>query len=147
MTTVMQREEHYVGCREKGTEVQGRRKRGRPKRRWLDRVRGGIREKLFIWQLSVRKCTTQPYEGIYHQTSTPHESRNNMKRKKKRIYKYYKSCEYDPETMTPRPDLIREGGETVQESLPVVTEKGAVNLLETFGLARVNADVQLCDWL
>ena len=28
-----------------GIEVQGRRKRGRPKRRWLDGVRGDIREK------------------------------------------------------------------------------------------------------
>ena len=28
-----------------GRKVQGRRKRGRPKRKWLDRVRDGIKEK------------------------------------------------------------------------------------------------------
>ena len=42
---VMRREEHYVGRREMKMKVQGRRKRGRPKRRWLDGVRGDIKEK------------------------------------------------------------------------------------------------------
>ena len=39
------REEHYVGRRAMEMKVQRRRKRGRPKRRWLDRVRDDIKEK------------------------------------------------------------------------------------------------------
>ena len=42
---VMRREEHYVGRRVTKMKVQGRRKRGRPKRRWLDRVKDDIKEK------------------------------------------------------------------------------------------------------
>ena len=42
---VMRREEHYVGRRAMEMKVQGRRKRGRPKRRWLDRLRDDIKEK------------------------------------------------------------------------------------------------------
>ena len=42
---VMRREEHYVGRREMEMKVQGRRKRGRPKRRWLDKVKDDIKEK------------------------------------------------------------------------------------------------------
>ena len=41
---VMRREEHYVGRRAMEMKVQGRRKRGRPKRRWLDAV-NDIKEK------------------------------------------------------------------------------------------------------
>ena len=36
---VMRREEHYVGRRAMVMKVQRRRKRGRPKRRWLDKVK------------------------------------------------------------------------------------------------------------
>ena len=42
---VMGRGEHYVGRRAIEMKVQGRRKRGRPKRRWLDKVRDDIKEK------------------------------------------------------------------------------------------------------
>ena len=42
---VMRREDHYVGRRAMEIKVQGRRKRRRPKRRWLDRVRDDIKEK------------------------------------------------------------------------------------------------------
>ena len=43
---VMRREEHYVGRRAMGIEIQGRRRRrARPKRRMLDSVRDDIREK------------------------------------------------------------------------------------------------------
>ena len=44
---VMRREEHFVGRRAMLMKVglQGRRKRGMPKRRWLDRVRDDIKEK------------------------------------------------------------------------------------------------------
>ena len=42
---VMRREEHYVGRRAMEMKVRGRRKRGRPKRRWLDKVKYDIKEK------------------------------------------------------------------------------------------------------
>ena len=41
----MRREEHYVGRRAMVMKVQGRRKRRRPKRRWLDKVKEDIKEK------------------------------------------------------------------------------------------------------
>ena len=41
---VMRREEHYVGRRAMVMKVQGRRKRGRPKRIWLDKVKDDIIE-------------------------------------------------------------------------------------------------------
>ena len=41
---VMSREDHYLGSRVIEMEVQVRRKRGRHKRRWLDRVRVDIDE-------------------------------------------------------------------------------------------------------
>ena len=37
--------EHYVGRRAMGMKVPWRRKRGRPKRRWLNNVRDDIKEK------------------------------------------------------------------------------------------------------
>ena len=42
---VMRREEHYVGSRAMGMKVQGIRETGRPKKRWLDKVKDGIKEK------------------------------------------------------------------------------------------------------
>ena len=42
---VMRREEHYVGRRAMEMKVQGRRKRGIPKRTWLDKVKDVIKEK------------------------------------------------------------------------------------------------------
>ena len=42
---VMRREEHYVERRVMEMKEQGRRKRGRPKRRWLGRVKDDIKEK------------------------------------------------------------------------------------------------------
>ena len=36
---------HYVGWRAMVMKVQGRRKRGIPKRRWLDKVKDDIKEK------------------------------------------------------------------------------------------------------
>ena len=41
----MRREKHYVGRRAVEMKVQGRRKRGRPKRRWLDKVTDDIKNK------------------------------------------------------------------------------------------------------
>ena len=42
---VTRREDHYVRERAMVMKVQGRRKRGRPKRRWLDKVKDDIKEK------------------------------------------------------------------------------------------------------
>ena len=42
---VMRREEHYVGRRAIEMKVHGRRNRGIPKRRWLDKVDDDIKEK------------------------------------------------------------------------------------------------------
>ena len=42
---MIRKEEPCVGRRMMEMKVQGRRKRGRPKRRWLDRMRDGIKEK------------------------------------------------------------------------------------------------------
>ena len=42
---VMRREEHYVGRRAMKMKVHGRRKRGRPYRRWLDKLNDDVKEK------------------------------------------------------------------------------------------------------
>ena len=42
---VMGREGHYVGRRSMEMKVEGRRKRGIPKRRWLDKVKDDNKEK------------------------------------------------------------------------------------------------------
>ena len=42
---VMRREEHYVGRRAIEMKVHGRKNRGRPKRRWLDKVDDDIKER------------------------------------------------------------------------------------------------------
>ena len=47
-------------------EVQVRRRRGRPKIKWINRVRDDIKGKGL--------CMTEPHLGIYRQTSTPHIS-------------------------------------------------------------------------
>ena len=79
----MRRADHYVGRRVIGIEVRARRRRGRPKRRWLDRVGDYIKEK----GLSERDCSTELNAGVYHQTSTPHIIGN--KRKKKKLVRVY----------------------------------------------------------
>ena len=50
-----------VGRRVTAMEVQVRRKRGGPKRRWLDRMTGDINEN----GLSVRECTTEIHGHVY----------------------------------------------------------------------------------
>ena len=57
----------------------GRRNRGRPNRRWLDKVDDGIKEK----GCRLIKCTAVLHGGICHRTSTPHIGGNKMKEKKK----------------------------------------------------------------
>ena len=60
-------------------KVQGRRKRGRPKKRWLDKVKDDIGEKGL---LADGVYTTVLPGGLCHRTSTPHKSGNKMKEKK-----------------------------------------------------------------
>ena len=57
-------------------KVQGRRKRGRPKGRWLDRGRDDIKER----DCSRGKCTTVLHGGVCLRISTPHKSWNKTKR-------------------------------------------------------------------
>ena len=45
MVHVMRRDEEYVRKRVMGIEVQGSRRRGRPKKRWVDCVKDDLREK------------------------------------------------------------------------------------------------------
>ena len=42
---VLRREDEYVGKRVMGMEVPGKRRRGRPKRRWLDSIRNDLSER------------------------------------------------------------------------------------------------------
>ena len=51
-------------------KVQGRRKRGRPKRRCLDKVKDDIKEKGMSAD-DVYDCAI--HGGVYHCTSTPHK--------------------------------------------------------------------------
>ena len=57
---VMLREEHYVGRRAMVMKVQWRRKRGRPKRRLLDKVKDDIKEKGLsaddVFDRATRRC-------------------------------------------------------------------------------------------
>ena len=62
---MMRREEHCLGRRAMEMKVQGRRKRGRPERRCLDRVRDDIKEK-------ARKCTTMLHGGEHIIVHRPH---------------------------------------------------------------------------
>ena len=61
---VMRREEHYVGGRAMEMKVQGRRKRGRPKRRWLVKVRDDIKEKGLSGE-EMYDCATWRYMSSY----------------------------------------------------------------------------------
>ena len=75
---MMRREEHYVGRRAMVMKVQGRRKRGRPKRRWLDKVKDDIKDE----GPCGRKYMTELHGGVYRQTSSPHKSGTKLKRRK-----------------------------------------------------------------
>ena len=60
-------------------KVQGRRKRGRPKRRWLDKVKDDIKEKGLSADDVYDRAT-------WRRSSTPHKSGNKMKEKKMQLY-------------------------------------------------------------
>ena len=42
---VLRREDEYIGKRVMGMEVSGKRRRGRPKRRWLDNIKNDLSER------------------------------------------------------------------------------------------------------
>ena len=42
---VLRREDEYVGKRVMGMEVPGKRRRGRPKRRWLDNIKNDLSQR------------------------------------------------------------------------------------------------------
>ena len=64
---VLRREYEYVGKRVIGMEVAGERRRGRPKRRWLDSIRDDVLER----KCQRRTRTTGLEGGVSHHTSTP----------------------------------------------------------------------------
>ena len=63
-------------------ELQGRGKRGRPKRRWLDRARGDIKEKGLSGGGSVRLGHMEAYAIKHRLCPPPHKNGNKIKRKK-----------------------------------------------------------------
>ena len=79
---VMTRVEHYVGGRAMVMKVQGRRKRGRPKKGGWTKYR--MISKTRDCRLMV--CLTVLHGGVCHRTSTPHKSGNKIKEKKIAIF-------------------------------------------------------------
>ena len=62
---MMRRDEHYVGRMTIDMEVQGRRKRGMPKRRQLDRVRDDIKEKGLSGEELYDRATWRCMSSLY----------------------------------------------------------------------------------
>ena len=56
----------YIGRRAMEMKVQGRRKKGRPKRRWLDKVNDDIKEKGSCW---LMRYTNMLHGGECHRKS------------------------------------------------------------------------------
>ena len=69
--------EHYVGRRAMEMKVQGRRKRGRHKRRWLDKERMVSKRRDCPGGGSVGQPTTMLLGGVCHRTSTPPHTSGN----------------------------------------------------------------------
>ena len=101
---VMRREEQYVGRSAMVMKVQGRRKRGRPKRIWLDKVKDDIKEK------GLMMCTALLHGGVCKLTSTPHKSGNKMKEKEK---KKNEECGKGPQDLT---DIMRSAAKDLRIS-------------------------------
>ena len=64
---VFRREDEYVGKRVMGMEVPGKRRRGRPNRRWLDSIRNDLSERGLSEETGLAG-------GVSQDTSTPHKS-------------------------------------------------------------------------
>ena len=60
---VMRRDDHYVGRRAMEMKVQRRRERGRPKRRWWDKVKDAVKAK------DCRLCYMEKYVIVHLPTS------------------------------------------------------------------------------
>ena len=69
---VLRREDEYVGRIVMGTEAPGKRKRGTPKRRWLDNIKNDLSEREF----SVEDPQDRHKWRRLIRPSTPHKSCN-----------------------------------------------------------------------
>ena len=78
---MMRIEGHYVGRRAMVMKVQGRRKRGRPNRRWLDKVKDNTKEKGLSADDVYDRATSRRMSSYI---ATPHKSGNKMKEKKRK---------------------------------------------------------------
>ena len=76
---VTRREEHYVGRSAMVMKVQGRSKIGRPKRRWLDKLKDDIKEKGLSADDVYDRATWRRMSSYID----PHNNGNTMKEKKK----------------------------------------------------------------
>ena len=76
---VTRREEHYVGRRAMVMKVQGRSRIGRPKRRWLDKLKDDIKEKGLSADDVYDRATWRRMSSYID----PHNNGNTMKEKKK----------------------------------------------------------------
>ena len=81
---VLRREDEYVGKRAMGMEVPGKRRRGRPKREWLDSIRNDLSER----ELSEEDAQDWPRKksdgGVSQDTSTTHKSGKRCRRRRRR---------------------------------------------------------------
>ena len=71
---VSRREDEYEGKRVMGMEVPGKRRRGRPKRRWLDSIRNDLSETGLSDAQDRRTRKTGLDGGVSQDTSTPDKS-------------------------------------------------------------------------
>ena len=76
---VLRSEDEYVGKRVMGMEVPGKRRRGRPKRRWLDSIKNDLSERELSGEEVLLK--TEFNGGVSQDTSTPHKSGKGCRRR------------------------------------------------------------------
>ena len=74
---VLRREDEYVGKRVMGMKVLGKRRRGRPKRRWLDNIRNDLSERLFRGGSAIPSAMEAS-----HKNYRPHIKVRKMQKKK-----------------------------------------------------------------
>ena len=70
---ILRREDEYVGKRVMAMEVPGKRRRGRPKRRWLDSIRNDLSEReLSRDDAQDRAKLILSFINVSHKTHRPH---------------------------------------------------------------------------